>query len=214
MPDWDDNSRQLAANLIEAQRSAAALARRTLTASDVKAWHNITMRGLDIDDAQVLGLDPADLVGEFRGPTKLAGVAVKIGGYWGVAPDAVAARCEKFFGTVNELLGVLDRRFPAGKLDEIGLDGLQAVAEASPWAHSEWVRIHPFANGNGRISRFIANAILVRYGFPPVFRLRRRPDGSYLFAASKSMTGDHRAMANYVITQLLRRGAAPTGRSR
>ncbi len=88
MPDWDDNSRQLEANLIEAQRSAAehglALARRPLTASDVKAWHMITMRGLDIDDAHVLGLDPADLVGEFRGPPKLAGVVVEIGGYWGL----------------------------------------------------------------------------------------------------------------------------------
>ncbi len=76
------------------------------------------------------------------------------------------------------------------------------------------MRIHPFANGNGRTSRVIANAILVRYGFPPVFRLRPRPDGSYPYAASKSMTGDHRAMANYATTQILRRGTAPPGRSR
>lgn len=210
MPDWDRDGPEIEANLVDAQRAAAehALARRALTASDVKEWHRTTMRGLDIDDARTLGVDPAELVGEFRGPPKLAGIEVKIGSRWGVAADRVAAECEKFFATLNTLLEVLDRRFPADELDDLDPDAVRAVAEAAAWAHSEWVRIHPFANGNGRTSRLIGNSILVRFGLPPVFRLRPRPGGSYPVAAAAAMAGDHGAMAGYVVNQLLDRGRA------
>jgi hypothetical protein len=33
-------------------------------------------------------------------------------------------------------------------------------------AHTRWVEIHPFVNGNGRTARMWANWILVRYGVP------------------------------------------------
>lgn len=36
------------------------------------------------------------------------------------------------------------------------------------WAHCEFVRIHPFQNGNGRIARLLLNALLVRGGYNPV----------------------------------------------
>jgi Fic/DOC family len=63
-------------------------------------------------------------------------------------------------------------------------DSLRAVAEAAAWAHCDWVRVHPFGNGNGRTSRLIGNAVLVRYGLLPVFRLRPRPEGDYECAAA------------------------------
>lgn len=34
--------------------------------------------------------------------------------------------------------------------------------------HYRFVRIHPFDDGNGRMSRIMMNLILMRYGFPPV----------------------------------------------
>lgn len=36
------------------------------------------------------------------------------------------------------------------------------------WAHAEVVRIHPFLDGNGRSSRLLMNAILVRLGLRPI----------------------------------------------
>jgi len=57
------------------------------------------------------------------------------------------------------------------------------------------VRIHPFANGNGRIARLLANAIALRYGLPPFVQLRPRPNQGYPDAAEASMLGDYKPLA-------------------
>jgi hypothetical protein len=63
------------------------------------------------------------------------------------------------------------------------------------YAHGEWVRIHPFANGNGRTARLWANWCALRYGVPPFVRLKPRPAGDlYPTASALSMQGDHQAM--------------------
>jgi fido (protein-threonine AMPylation protein) len=69
------------------------------------------------------------------------------------------------------------------------------VVELAAWVHGEWIRIHPFVNGNGRIARVWANWVALRYGLPPFVRLRPRPAGNtYVSAAERSMAGDHRYM--------------------
>jgi Fic family protein len=40
--------------------------------------------------------------------------------------------------------------------------------ELAAWAHAEFVKIHPFADGNGRTSRMIMNYQLMSCGFLPV----------------------------------------------
>ena len=40
--------------------------------------------------------------------------------------------------------------------------------ELSAWTHAEFVKIHPFVDGNGRTSRMIMNYQLMRAGFLPV----------------------------------------------
>ena len=42
------------------------------------------------------------------------------------------------------------------------------VMELAAWTHAEFVRIHPFADGNGRTSRLIMNYQLMTHGFLPV----------------------------------------------
>ena len=49
--------------------------------------------------------------------------------------------------------------------------------ETAAWIHAEFVRIHPFIDGNGRTARLIMNYSLMRDGFLPVniltdYRLR------------------------------------------
>lgn len=46
-------------------------------------------------------------------------------------------------------------------------DSLDAVALAA-WTHAEFVRIHPFRDGNGRTSRLLMNYQLMAKGFPAV----------------------------------------------
>ena len=40
--------------------------------------------------------------------------------------------------------------------------------ELAAWTHAEFVKIHPFTDGNGRTSRLIMNYQLMAEGFPPV----------------------------------------------
>ena len=40
--------------------------------------------------------------------------------------------------------------------------------ELAAWTHAEFVRIHPFVDGNGRTSRQIMNYQLMLGGFPPI----------------------------------------------
>jgi Fic family protein len=42
------------------------------------------------------------------------------------------------------------------------------VIERATWTHAEFVRIHPFADGNGRTSRLIMNYQLMLHGFFPI----------------------------------------------
>lgn len=40
--------------------------------------------------------------------------------------------------------------------------------ERAARVHSDFVKIHPFIDGNGRTSRLLMNLELMKYGFPPV----------------------------------------------
>lgn len=42
------------------------------------------------------------------------------------------------------------------------------IIEYIAWVHAEFVRIHPFIDGNGRVSRLIMNYELIRNGFPAI----------------------------------------------
>lgn len=70
------------------------------------------------------------------------------------------------------------------------IDGVSAVIDLAAWAHAEWIRIHPFANGNERTARVWANLLLMRYELPPAVALRPRPGGGYGAAGAAAMRGE------------------------
>lgn len=47
------------------------------------------------------------------------------------------------------------------------VDSVNAI-ELAAWTHAEFVRIHPFRDGNGRTSRLLMNYQLMAQGFPPI----------------------------------------------
>jgi hypothetical protein len=88
----------------------------------------------------------------------------------------------------SPLVAELDALIPTER--EPNADQLAAIVDLCAWVHAEWVRIHPFANGNGRSARLWANSIAMRYGLPPFIRLRPRPNAGYGEAGAKAMQGD------------------------
>lgn len=106
----------------------------------------------------------------FRGEPGLEDVEVEVAGVLDVPAAEVAADLAAFEGKLAEVMERLDARYPHA--DDLDADCLEAVIDLAAWAHAEWVRIHPFANGNGRTARLRANFVFMRYGIEPVLRLR------------------------------------------
>lgn len=191
LPDWDADSPTLHANLarVDASIHGAAKKRRIPTVEDARQWHETMMRGLDPRKSIY--------VGNFRGEPGLTTVGVEVDGIEGTMPWNVAAELKRFEARLQAAIAMLDARYRDS--DSLDDDGRDAVIELAAWTHSGWVRIHPFANGNGRTSRIWANLILLRYGMPPVLRLRPRPEGTdYGQAGKAGMLGDYTLMADVI----------------
>ncbi|MBK9337348.1 MAG: Fic family protein [Lewinellaceae bacterium] len=75
-------------------------------------------------------------------------------------------------------------------------------AVAAALLHYRFVCIHPFDDGNGRISRLLLNYHLLRNDLPPVV-IKTEDKRNYLFALQKADAGDREAFCVYVAEQLL-----------
>jgi Fic family protein len=187
VPDWDEDSPQLRQNLTQVLEEIVSSAERreypTLTTA--KRWHSLLMTGLTVPDEH--------FVGTFRGEPGLEKVQVQVGVHYGVDAAEVAEALAHFERKLHALVAELDLMLSAGQ--EPDADQLAAIVDLCAWVHAEWVRIHPFANGNGRIARLWANCIAMRYGLPPFIRLRPRPNSGYAEAGAKAMQGDWKPTA-------------------
>lgn len=115
----------------------------------------------------------------------------------GVPASRVAAALGALETALRTAVATLDAVIPAGR-PPANSDQLLAVVQLTALMHGEWVRIHPYPNGNGRTARIWANWVAMRYGLPPFVRIKPRPDGLlYGLAAQRSMglppdfRGDH-----------------------
>ncbi|HXH58569.1 Fic family protein [Iamia sp.] len=217
-PSWsdDDHTDQatIVANVAVALTAAFALAdARTMPAArDVKAWHSSIYDGCAVPSPSY--------VGHFRGDPGLPDIVdyeVAVGSVLvdglpervGVWADDVAAAVDQFFDGLAAALAVLDDALPPGD-QPTQVDALDEVIALAAEVHGEWVRIHPFANGNGRTARLLVAHISYRYGLPIFLALKPHPDDvAYARASKASMgrppdfAGDHgeaRAVFAYLLT--------------
>jgi Fic family protein len=182
MADWDADSPELHDNLTRLLRRIRRDAQRRAvpTVEDARRWHVETMQNLQVPNPK--------FVGAFRGEPGLDNIQVRVAGRYGVAAPEVAAELGHFERVLQQAIRRLDEWIPLDA--ELDADQLAAIIEVCAWAHAKWVRIHPFANGNGRTARLWVNSLASRYGLPPFLRLRPRPAGSYGIASERAMLGD------------------------
>lgn len=195
-PNWDEDSPELRQNLsrIREQLPKEAARREVPTREIARRWQELFMQGLKADDPKY--------VGAFRGELGLEKTGVRIGRYRGVPAANVAKELERFEEKLQEMVAELDEAMPRGK--ELTAHDLEAVIDLCAWAHAEWIRIHPFANGNGRAARLWADYLAMRYGLPAFVCLRPRPDGGYEEAGILAMQGDWRPTAQVFLDMLAR----------
>lgn len=68
--------------------------------------------------------------------------------------------------------------------------------------HSDFERIHPFIDGNGRVGRLVLNLMLVRFGYPPAIIYNRDRD-RYLNALDRADKGDPSALAELIARSVI-----------
>ena len=122
---------------------------------------------------------------------ELVGYDVLVGGLPGVRHTEVPAALAAFEQGMLATTDALDPVIAPGGVPATP-DQLRAVIRLAALAHGEWVRIHPFANGNGRVARCWANFVALRFGLPAFVTIRPRPASLvYRQAAIASMAHDH-----------------------
>lgn len=210
---WNDDppgaAPRIRGNLESLLRRLIAEAPRRIppTVDLAREWHRRVFDGVELPVSYYAG-EVRDSEPELP---ELVGYEVRVGHWPGAPAREVPRELAAFERSMTRAVAILDPEIPAG--EPPGEESvLGSVLTLCANAHGEWARIHPFANGNGRIARLWANWCALRYGLPPFVRLRPRPEGRrYARAAADSMTGDHRAAISLFADWLRERlgGGAP-----
>jgi len=112
---------------------------RSITEADVRQIHFLVLKGISDADAGRYRTAQVEIGGSQFNPT---------------APESIPAEMEEF--------GIW--------LQEASVPGTLFLTDeallAACAAHTWFVTIHPFIDGNGRVARLLMNLILMRFGFP------------------------------------------------
>lgn len=192
-PPWSDDpdTPELSANLAALYPDVVAHALSGV-APDLelpKVWHERMHVGISA---------PSDAyIGRYRGDTHsdLLDYENNVGGIPGVRSYLVWGEVDRI---IRHLVAEVTRIEKAEMAD---LDRDMAVLELAATTHGEWVRVHPFVNGNGRTARLWVLWICARFSIPPLLRVRPRPAKPYGPASFASMTADHSLMLTFLKQQ-------------
>jgi fido (protein-threonine AMPylation protein) len=126
---------------------------------------------------------------------------VYVGGMPGSPFQVVESEMGTYSGTLRAFIQSTDTYFSG---QPSFANRVSASLQLASWAVGRFIQIHPFLNGNGRISRLLANYFFVRYGFPiiPSFHNIARPGGDYASAMSSCMGGDFVPLYKYFVLLL------------
>lgn len=191
---WNDDppgaEQQILVNAAAVLReiAASAAARHDPSIAMAQEWHRRLYDQVSLPVPYYAG-EPRDSDANFP---ELIGYEVGIGRYEGTPSADVPEALAGFEAGARRAAAPLDAMVPTGTKPAAGQQ-LRAVLSFCAVLHGEWVRIHPFANGNGRTARLWANWAALRYGLPPFITIKPRPSNPYSQAAMASMQGNHDA---------------------
>lgn len=191
---------QIAANIraVGAGIYADAPRREPPSLATAQDWHRAIYSGVPLPVSYYAG----EIRDSDRRFPELIDYEVQIGRQRGVPAAQVPAELAILHSRARSAIVGPDGAMPVGRPPATPLE-LRSVLLLAAHLHGEWVRIHPFANGNGRIARLWGIWVAARYGLPPFIRLKPRPAGlSYAAAALASMSGQHTLMTA-VLGQML-----------
>jgi hypothetical protein len=196
-PVWqEDDPRNLsqiqtnASQLVDELRANAA--QRILpTPEELCRWHARLYAGCDVP--------VAGYVGHFRGDPAVKelieyevglGARLKDGNLekMGIWARQVREEIDAVFTGLHAVINELDVRLPVGKPPTTS-DQILALISFTALAHGECLRVHPFANGNGRIARMLVAFICLRYGLPMFLHIKPRPENEDYIRASRDSMG-------------------------
>jgi fido (protein-threonine AMPylation protein) len=208
-PSWhEDDPKNLsliqsnAAQLITELRTTAH-ERTLLTPEELCRWHARLYAGCDVPAPGYLG--------HFRGDPAVKqlidyevglGARLKDGNLekMGVWASRVNDEMAAVLTGLNAVFSDLDARLLVGKSPSTADQILQVISFAA-LAHGEFLRVHPFANGNGRIARLLVAFICLRYGVPMFLHIKPRPESDdYLRASRDSMGRPPDFLGNHTTT--------------
>jgi hypothetical protein len=179
-----------AAQLITELRATAA-ERLLPTCEELCRWHARLYGGCEVP--------VAGYVGHFRGDptvTELIDYEVGLGARlkdgnlekMGVWARLVSKEMGAVLAGLNAVFAELDARLPVGR-SPTNPEDILAVISFTALAHGECLRVHPFANGNGRIARLLVAFICLRYGLPMFLHIKPRPESDDYIRASRDSMG-------------------------
>ena len=190
--DPQGSEQQIAVNAAEVLRQIAAAAgdRDEPSVAMAQDWHRRIYAGVTLPVPYYAG-EPRD---SDPAHPELQGYEVEIGRLLGTPSAQVPGALAGFEAGARRAVAPLDEAITVGTRPRQGPE-LSAVISLCAVLHGEWVRVHPFANGNGRTARLWANWAALRCGLPPFVTVKPRSGKPYAVAAMASMNGDHRVAA-------------------
>jgi hypothetical protein len=209
---WEEppgSGRLIEANVQRVLKEIASVAakRRPPTVAQAQQWHRELYDGIPRPFHYYAG----EVRDDDRRFPELIGYEVHVAGNPGAPSTIVPAELDRFELGAQRACVLLDGEIAPGAdpwmLTPWRLHGVLTLCAV---LHGEWVRIHPFANGNGRTARLWANWAALRYELPPFVTIKPRSGRPYAAAALASMRGDHQMMVA-VFDQMLRRSLGALG---
>jgi len=180
----------------------------------VRGWHSSIHEGTQ-------HVPRAEYIGGFRGEGSLHlrnyGVAfgnnpATGGRFEGSPPLRVAHHLAEFEREMNLALAKWDALIPT--MAAATLSRMNIVIQDVARLYASWIRIHPFADGNGRTARVLVNWLMVRYGQPLILPGRPVADRDRLVAATTpavpASTEDVKPLVNHLRKRLKAARAAAT----
>jgi cell filamentation protein len=78
------------------------------------------------------------------------------------------------------------------------------IVETLIYAHYEFVRIHPFNNGNGRTGRLLMNLVTMKFGFKPLELYKREGESRkvYIQSMQQADKGSFELLGNLIRQEL------------